>query len=90
MIVGILIVAFIALVGAMVFSIQFPAAIPQIQGAIDAMLYYIGQAMDIVWLFVPKEITIACMGLTIGVQVIVMGYHFVMWILNKIPMAGID
>lgn len=90
MIVGILIVAFIALVGAMVFSIQFPTAIPQIQGAIDAMLYYIGQAMDIVWLFVPKEITIACMGLTIGVQVIVMGYHFVMWILNKIPMAGID
>ena len=85
----IILAAFIGILVAAIFVIEFPAVAPQILTAIDAIIYYMGQAMDIVWLFVPKEITITLMTLAIAVEGIVLGYKFVMWILRKIPTAGI-
>ena len=90
MVVAILIGVFIALVAAYILVIQFPGLVPAVGSAVDALIFYLGQAMDIVWLFVPKAVTIALMTLAIGVEVVVLGYKFVMWILRKIPMAGID
>lgn len=90
MVLFIIIAAFIALVAAYVLAIEFPALAPQISSAVDAAVYYMGQAIDIVWLFVPREITVTLMSLAIAVEVIVLGYKFIMWILRKIPMAGID
>lgn len=90
MVLFIIIAAFIALVILYVMSIEFPAIAPQLSSALDALVYYMGQAMDIVWLFVPKAITLTLMTLAIAIEVIVMGYKFIMWILRKIPVAGID
>lgn len=90
MVLFIIIAAFIGLVVLYVMSIEFPAIAPQLSSILDALIYYIGQAMDIVWLFVPKTITLTLMTLAISIEVIVMGYKFVMWILRKIPTAGID
>ena len=90
MVLFILIAAFIGLVVAYVMAISFPEIAPQLQSILDALIYYLGQAMDIVWLFVPKTITVTLMTLAIAVEIIVMGYHFVMWILRKIPVAGIN
>lgn len=90
MVLFIIIAAFIALIVLYVMSIEFPSIAPQLSSALDAIIYYLGQAMDIVWLFVPKTITITLMSLAIAVEVIVMGYKFIMWILRKIPVAGID
>lgn len=86
----IIIAAIIALIAAYLLVIEFPELIPAVYSAGDAIVYYLGQAMDIVWLFVPKEITLALMTLAIAIEIIVMGYHFVMWILRKIPTAGIS
>lgn len=90
MVVMILIVAFIAIIVAYILIIEFPSIAPQLESAVEALIFYLGQAMDIVWLFVPKTITITLMTLAIAVEVIVLGYKFVMWILRKIPMAGIE
>lgn len=90
MVLFIIIAAFIGLVALYIMAIEFPSAAPQITSAIDAIIYYLGQAIDIVWIFVPREITITLMSLAIAVEVIVLGYKFIMWILRKIPMAGID
>ncbi len=90
MVVAILIGVFIALIAAYLLVIQFPGLIDAVGSAVDALIFYLGQAMDIVWLFVPKTVTLALMTLAIGVEVVVLGYKFVMWILRKIPMAGID
>lgn len=90
MVVAILIGVFIALIAAYLLVIQFPGLIDAVGSAVDALIFYLGQAMDIVWLFAPKTVTIALMTLAIGVEVVVLGYKFVMWILRKIPMAGID
>lgn len=86
----ILLAAFIALIVAYILIIQFPELATQISTIFDALVFYLGQAMDIVWLFVPKTITVTLMSLAIAVEVVVLGYKFVMWILRKIPTAGID
>ncbi len=85
----IIIAAIIALVVAYIVAITFPELIPAVGSAVDALVFYLGQAMDIVWLFVPRTLTVALMTLAIAVEVVVLGYKFVMWILRKIPTAGI-
>lgn len=85
----IIIAAFIAIIVAYLLIIQFPELASQIGSILDALIYYLGQAMEIVWLFVPRTITVTLMSLAIAVEVIVLGYKFVMWILRKIPTAGI-
>lgn len=82
--------AFIALIVSYLLVIQFPALASQVTSILDALIYYLGQAMDIVWLFVPQSITVTLMTLAIGVEVIVLGYKFVMWVLRKVPTAGIN
>lgn len=85
----IIIAALIAIVVGYLVVITFPALAPAVESAVDAIVFYLGQAMDIVWLFVPKTITITLMSLAITIEVVVLGYKFVMWILRKIPTAGI-
>lgn len=86
----IILAAFIAIIVAYILIIEFPALAPQVSSIIDAIIFYLGQAMDIVWLFVPQTITITLMSLAIAIEVVVLGYKFVMWILRKIPTAGIN
>lgn len=86
----ILIGVFIAIFVGLVLVIQFPSLIDVIYTYVDAIIYYVGQGLDIVWLFVPKALTVPLMSLAIAVEVIVLGYKFVMWIVRKIPTASIN
>lgn len=90
MIVLILITAFLGLIAAYLLIIVFPGLAPAVTSSLDAIVYYLGQAMGIVWVFVPQTITVTLMTLAVAIEVIVLGYKFVMWILRKIPMAGIE
>lgn len=85
----IIIAAIIAIIAAYLLVIEFPGLADVVISACDALVFYLGQAMDIVWLFVPKTATLTLMGLAIAIQIVVYGYKFVMWILRKIPTAGI-
>lgn len=82
--------AFIAIIVAYILIIQFPSLASQVSTVLDAIIYYLSQAMGIVWLFVPQQLTVVLMSLAISIEVIMLGYKFVMWILRKIPTAGID
>lgn len=82
--------AFIALVALYILAVQFPAVIDQMISASDAILFYLGQAMDIVWVFIPRASTLAFMGICISVEVVYLGYKFILWILKKIPTASIS
>lgn len=86
----IIIAAIIAIIVAYLLVITFPELAPVVESALDALIFYVGQAIDIVWIFVPKTITITLMSLAIAVEIVVLGYKFVMWILRKIPTAGIS
>lgn len=56
---------------------------------VDAIVYYLGRAMDIVWLFIPKAIAISCMTLAIAMNVFRYGYKLIMWAVKKVPFTGI-
>lgn len=86
----ILIAIFIGLVVTYVLSIAFPELASAVISSTQALVFYLSQAMDIVWLFVPKTITLTLMGLAIAVEIVVLGYKFVMWILRKVPTASIN
>lgn len=57
---------------------------------VDAIIYYLGQGIDIVWLFVPKTIAITCMTFSIGAYLIRYVYKFAMWVLRKVPFVHIS
>lgn len=86
----ILFLAFIALIGIYVLAIEFPAITSVITSAGDALLFYIGKGLGITFVFLPKTSTILFATLAITIQVIYLGYVFIMWILRKIPVAGIE
>lgn len=90
MVLIILIGVFVALIVSFVLVIQFPGLSDVVLTALDAIIYYIGQVMDIVWLFVPRTATILLGTLAISIEVVVSAYKFAMWVLRKIPVAGID
>ena len=69
--------------------IAFPELAAQVYSVVEAIIYYLSSVMDIVWLFVPKTITVVLMSLAIAVEIVIMGYKLVMWVLKKIPAAGI-
>lgn len=88
MAVVIFLIAMIALVIGLIVVIQFPEVTDVILSASDALMFYIGNALDIVWIFVPKTSTLAFMTISITVEGLVLGYHFVMWIIRKLPVGS--
>lgn len=80
----------IAVVVTAILAISFPTVSTEIISYIDFLFQFVQQAMGIVWLFVPQGITVTLMSLVVGVEVIILGYKFVMWVLRKIPTAGIN
>lgn len=62
----------------------------QFESYLDAIIFYLGQALDIVWLFVPKTIALVCMGFSLTFNVIRRAFKVALWVLRKIPFAGIS
>ncbi len=65
---------------------QFPA---EVQTAIDTMLGYISAGVGILANYTHLGYLLTLFGLVIAVDIGIMLYHFVMWILKKIPMLSI-
>lgn len=57
---------------------------------LDAIIFYLGQALDIVWIFVPKTIALICMGFSIASNALRQVFKVALWVLRKIPFAGIS
>lgn len=81
----IFIIAVAALAIALIVAVQFPELADQVDSIVNALIYYMTQGMDIVWLFVPKTLTLILMSLAVAVELVVLGYKFVMWIVRKLP-----
>lgn len=62
----------------------------QLPTYVDAIVFYIGQGMDIVWLFVPKAISLVCMSFSITANVLRYTYKFILWVLKKVPFLHIS
>lgn len=71
-----------------------PIAIPQLPNDVGEYLYsamdYIVSGFDLIATFFPLPYIGVLFGIIIAIDVGVSLYHFVMWVLKKIPMLGIS
>lgn len=66
------------------------AVFGQIDTYLEAIVFYIGRALDIVWVFVPREISIVCMTYGIALWLFRREYTLIRWVLRKIPVFHVD
>lgn len=57
---------------------------------VDAIVYYLGQGMAIVELFVPLKVAVFFMRMVLAAVVLKYVYKFAIWVLRKIPFAHIS
>lgn len=85
---GLLNVIYFILDKLLIFSIpELPA---QAQGYIDTLFDYMVGATGIVANYTPLGYLLILFGIILAVDVAILLYKFVMWILRKIPVLGIS
>ena len=70
--------------------IQIPALPEEINGVIDTVVGYLEMGLGILANYTDLGYLLILFGLVISVDVGVMLYKFVMWVLRKIPMLGMS
>jgi len=50
----------------------------------DSLTYIVGVMNTFNWFF-PLDTLFTVLGITVGFELVVVSYHFIMWILRKIP-----
>lgn len=56
---------------------------------ISSSMYYIFGVMNTFNWFFPLDTLFTVLAITVGYELVVMGYYFIMWILRKIPWFNI-
>ena len=69
---------------------ELPKLPADVYGYIDTIFDYITAGASIVANYVPLDYLMVLFGVLLAVDAGIMVYHFVMWILRKIPLAGIS
>lgn len=69
---------------------EIPKLPPEVLGYIETAFQYIEAGAGIVANYVPLPYFMTLFGLLLAVDAAIVIYHFVMWILRKIPMAGVS
>lgn len=70
--------------------INIPSLPDAISGYMDTALGYIGSGVQILATFTHLQYLLVLFGIILAVDVGIGIYHFVMWILKKIPMLGVS
>lgn len=82
---AVIILALIAFVAVVFFSIQFPGFLEAFSTYENALVFYFGNAMDIVWLFVPKAIFVPCIAIAVSIEILTRSLDITKWVVEKIP-----
>ena len=70
--------------------INIPALPETVHGYIETMFDYLSAGAGILANYTPFGYLIVLFGILLAVDAGIMIYHFVMWVLRKIPLAGIS
>lgn len=70
--------------------INIPSMPEAVSGYLTDFLGYIQTGLQILAVFTPLEYLLVLFGIIIAIDVGLAVYHFVMWVLKKIPMLGIS
>lgn len=69
---------------------EIPPLPEQVQGYIDTMFDYLVAGAGILANYTPLDYLLILFGVILAVDAAIIIYHFVMWIIRKIPMLGMS
>lgn len=69
---------------------KIPQLPTEVSGYIDTMFGYLETGASILANYTPLSYLITLFGIILAVDAAVLIYHFVMWIIRKIPMLGMS
>lgn len=75
---------------ALTSAINIPQIPEDIYSYIDTAVRYIGTGLKIVAVYTPLQYMLTLFGIVIAIEVGLKIYHFVMWVIKKIPMLGVS
>lgn len=69
---------------------EIPPLPEDVTGYIDTLFGYLETGASILSNYTPLSYLLVLFGIILAVDAAIIVYHFVMWILRKIPVAGIS
>lgn len=78
------------LVSTLLSAFNIPALPPELMTVVDAVVGYVQMGIAILSNYCHIGYLLTLFGIVIAVDTAVLGYRFIMWILRKIPMLGIN
>lgn len=89
MIIELLLTAFYNIISLLFSPINIPRIPDDVFSYIETFISYIATGKAILSQFVPIDYFLILFGIVVVIESAILIYHFVMWILKKIPMVGI-
>lgn len=89
MIIELLLTAFFNIISLLFAPINIPSIPVEVFIYIRSFISYIATGKAILSMFVPIDYFLVLFGIVIIIEAAILIYHFVMWILKKIPMVNI-
>lgn len=74
---------------ALTSAISIPQLPDSVAGYLEDFLEYINLGIQILAVYTPLEYLLTLFGIVVAIEAGLLIYHFVMWVLKKIPMLGI-
>lgn len=75
---------------ALTSAISIPSLPPDVEKYMKYFLDYLNVGLQIFRNYAPVEYLLVLFGIVVAIEVGLSIYHFVMWVLKKIPMLGIS
>lgn len=89
MIIELLLTAFFNIISLLFAPINIPSIPDDVFSYIETFISYIATGKAILATFAPIDYFLILFGIVIVIEAAILIYHFVMWILKKIPMVNI-
>lgn len=71
-------------------AISIPQLPEEVAGFLEEFIGYLVTGMQILAVFTHFEYLLLLIGIVVAIDVGMLIYHFVMWVIKKIPMLGIE
>ncbi len=75
---------------ALTSAIDIPSMPPEVMEYLNKALEYISVGLQILAVYTPLQYLLTLFGIVVAIEVGLKIYHFVMWVLKKIPMLGVS
>ena len=71
-------------------NVNIPPLPAEVQTGLNTFLELINSAVSVIGFFVPYQLIVVFLGVIVVAEIAVEVYHFVMWVIRKIPFLSMS